>query len=113
VDQIKLVLPDFFGAEFVGRFAEVLAELIDVKGVGIDRALGEVPQLHVFGHALNRGVESFLVRRHAWLLSSVGWSVENPVEHPVARRSSPTMLVELITQDWLAWQPCANGLWQE
>ena len=52
---------------------------IDVVGVRIDRALGQVPQLHVFGHALDIRVESFLIRRHQWLLSSV-WCGEEKNE---------------------------------
>ena len=113
VDQIKLVLTNFFRAELVGRLAEVLAELVDVVGVRIDCALGEVPQLHVFGHALDIRVESSLVRRHRWLLSSVWWSEKYSIEHPAARRSPTTMPDELITQAWLTSLHRANCLGQK
>jgi len=62
--EIKLELADFFGTQLVGRLAEVTAELVDVIRVGIDRGGGQVPQLHVFGHALDERIESSLVRRH-------------------------------------------------
>ena len=46
----------------VGWLAEVLAELIDVPGVGVDSAVGKVADLHVFGHALDVRVHATLVR---------------------------------------------------
>ena len=64
VDQIELVLANLFQAKLLGRFAELAAELIDVVGVGIDRACGQVSQLHVFGHAADEGIESLLVGCH-------------------------------------------------
>ena len=36
VDHVELEFSDLFGTELIGRFAEVLAELVDVEGVGID-----------------------------------------------------------------------------
>ena len=64
MDEKKLVLADLFRAEMVRRFSEMPAELVDVIGVRIDGTVGKVPQLHVFGHALNERIESSLVRRH-------------------------------------------------
>jgi len=64
MDQIKLELADFFRSQLIGRFVEVTAELVDVVRVGVDGRGGQVPQLHVFGHAFDVRVESSLVRRH-------------------------------------------------
>jgi hypothetical protein len=64
MNEMKLELADLFGAQLVGRLAEVTAELVDMIRVGIDRGGSEVSQLHVFCHALDERVESSLVRCH-------------------------------------------------
>jgi hypothetical protein len=64
MDQIKLEFADLFGAQLVGRLAKVAAELVHVVRVSIDRGGSQIPQLHVFGHALDERVESSSVRRH-------------------------------------------------
>jgi hypothetical protein len=64
MDQIKLELADLLRPQLIGRLVEVAAELVDVERVGIDGRGCQVPQLHVFGHAVDVRVESSLVRRH-------------------------------------------------
>ena len=85
MDEKKLVLADLFRAEMVRRFTEVLTEFVDVIRVGIDRGGSEVSQLHVFGHALNERIESFLVRRHGWPFRALGGGQEDSHEHQPAR----------------------------
>ena len=60
----ELILANLFRSQLIGRLAKELAELVDVIGVGVDGTVGEVSQLHIFGHALDVRVESSLVRRH-------------------------------------------------
>ena len=56
IDQIELIITNVLQSQLVGRLAEVGAELIDVIGVGVDGAVGEVADAHIFGHALDVGV---------------------------------------------------------
>ncbi len=63
VDQIQLVLVNLFRPQLAGRFAEELAELVDVIRIGVDGGVRQVSQLHIADHTLDEGVHSFLVRR--------------------------------------------------
>lgn len=65
MNQIELILADFFRSELIGLFAEVLTELINMPGVGIDGAGREVADCHVFGHALDERMEWFAIGSHA------------------------------------------------
>jgi hypothetical protein len=64
VHEINLVLADLLQAEFLRHFAEVLAELVDVPGVGVDGAGRKVADLHVFSHAVDERIASAFKRRH-------------------------------------------------
>ena len=55
------------GHRLVGGSAKVLAELINLVGVRVDGAGGKVPDLHILDHALDEGIESFLVGCHGGL----------------------------------------------
>lgn len=73
MDQIELILADFLGAELIGGATEVLAEFIDVIGVGIDRGLGQIANQHVFRHALREWRETFAKGSHEYLEGTERW----------------------------------------
>ena len=70
VDEVELVLADFFQAEFLGRFAEEVTELVDVVGVGIDGPWRQVSYLHILGHAADVRIESSIEGSHEWFLGA-------------------------------------------
>jgi len=71
VGQIELIHADLFRPQPLGGLAEVACEQGDLQQVGLLRARGQVPHLHVLDHALTKGChgQSSLVRWNL-LLSS-------------------------------------------
>ena len=71
IDQIKLIIANLLQSQPVGRLTEESAELIDMIGVGVDGAAGEVADAHIFGHALDVSVAASCQGSHAWNLHRV------------------------------------------
>jgi len=61
---MKLIFANLFEPQLVGWLAKVLAELVDMEGVRVDRTLGKITNLHVLYHALDERVHSILKRSH-------------------------------------------------
>ena len=66
VDQVNLVLADLIEPQFFGHLAKVGAEFIDMPGVGVDGAGGEIANLHVFCHAVDVGVTAAIIGCHGF-----------------------------------------------
>ncbi len=71
-------------------YAEVLAELVDMPGVGIDGGVGEIANLHVIDHASNEGIHPSLMWNHEtnFLGLKSGRTIQDERSQPDSNKTS-------------------------